>query len=196
MPPRSASRRLIIRDAISASGSTSPDAVHDLRQILGRVLAVAVQQDDEVEALLDRVQVAELLVAAVAAVEWSAEDRDVGEAESAAGCRAFSNVRSLDESSMTRISANRSRSCCGIRSRTLGDEPLGLEGDDEDRDTLLLQHFFGGCDRFLVDVEPRARGLQRRSLFDSMSNHIANSVNCEPEISNSAIRTTVPTLTS
>ena len=37
---------------------------------------------------------------------------------------------------------------------------------------------------------------QRKSLLDSMSNHIANSVNCEPEISNRAISTTVPTLTS
>ena len=35
---------------------------------------------------------------------------------------------------------------------------------------------------------------QRRSLFDSMSNHIANSMNCEPEISSSATSTTVPTL--
>src|SRR5581483_4417879 len=34
-----------------------------------------------------------------------------------------------------------------------------------------------------------------RSLFDSMSNHIANSVNCDPEISSRATRTTVPTLT-
>src|SRR5206468_5183503 len=43
-----------------------------------------------------------------------------------------------------------------------------------------------------------AHGLpaHRRSLFDSMSNHIAKSVNCEPEIRSSATRTTVPTLTS
>ena len=45
-------------------------------------------------------------------------------------------------------------------------------------------------------LEPVAREPpHRRSLFVSMSNHMAKSVNCEPEISNSAIRTTVPTLT-
>src|SRR5207302_4879125 len=37
---------------------------------------------------------------------------------------------------------------------------------------------------------------QRRSLFDSMSNHIAKSVNWEPKISRSATRTTVPTETA
>src|SRR4051794_33314555 len=36
----------------------------------------------------------------------------------------------------------------------------------------------------------------RRSLFVSMSNHMANSVNCEPEMSKRAISTTVPTLTA
>ena len=36
---------------------------------------------------------------------------------------------------------------------------------------------------------------QRRSLFDSMSNHIANSVSCDPEMIRSATSTTVPTLT-
>ena len=43
--------------------------------------------------------------------------------------------------------------------------------------------------------EPPRRGdaeqPQRRSLFDSMSNHIANSVNCEPEIRSSATSTIV-----
>jgi hypothetical protein len=37
---------------------------------------------------------------------------------------------------------------------------------------------------------------QRRSLFDSMSNHIANRVNCDPKISSSATSTTVATDTA
>ena len=37
---------------------------------------------------------------------------------------------------------------------------------------------------------------QRRSLFDSMSNHMAKSVNCDPKINNSATSTTVPTDTA
>jgi hypothetical protein len=37
---------------------------------------------------------------------------------------------------------------------------------------------------------------QRRSLFDSMSNHMANNVNCDPKISSRATRTTVPTETA
>src|SRR5947208_5497571 len=41
----------------------------------------------------------------------------------------------------------------------------------------------------------RSLAAYRRSLFDSMSNHIANSVNCDPKISSSATSTTVPTET-
>ncbi len=37
---------------------------------------------------------------------------------------------------------------------------------------------------------------QRRSLFDSMSNHMANSVNCDPKMRRRATSTTVPTETA
>ena len=52
----------------------------DLVEDLGRVLAVAVQQDDDVEIVLDRPLVAGLLVAAVAEVAGLADDgqRQVG----------------------------------------------------------------------------------------------------------------------
>ena len=47
------------------------------------------------------------------------------------------------------------------------------------------------------DADRVARAPQRRSLFDSMSNHIANSVNCEPGDQQAArSSTTVPTLTA
>ena len=49
---------------------------HDVRQQLRRVLAVAVQHDDEVEALLDRPAIPELLVAAVAQVAGLTDHRD------------------------------------------------------------------------------------------------------------------------
>jgi hypothetical protein len=45
-------------------------------------------------------------------------------------------------------------------------------------------------------VRSTFREGQRRSLFDSMSNHIAKSVNCEPAINSSATSTTVPTETA
>src|SRR6185295_591557 len=38
--------------------------------------------------------------------------------------------------------------------------------------------------------------IQRKSLFDSMSNHIANSVKCDPKIKSSATSTTVPAETA
>ncbi len=47
-----------------------------------------------------------------------------------------------------------------------------------------------------VAGNPLRKRPQRRSLFDSMSNHIAKSVNWEPKISKSATSTTVPTDTA
>jgi hypothetical protein len=54
--------------------------------------------------------------------------------------------------------------------------------------------------RLRTDGSPGREALperpQRKSLFDSMSNHMANRVNCEPNVSSSATSTTVATETS
>ena len=47
------------------------------RQLFRRILAVAVHQRDEIEAVVDRVAVAELLVAAVALVDRRAQNGDL-----------------------------------------------------------------------------------------------------------------------
>jgi len=68
--------------------------------------------------------------------------------------------------------------------------PKGTAAADEHSDVVEVAHE--------SIVLPQMNGLaapQRRSLFASMSNHIANNMNCEPEISSSAMSTTVPTLT-
>jgi hypothetical protein len=44
--------------------------------------------------------------------------------------------------------------------------------------------------------QPLRKPPYRRSLFDSMSNHIANSVNCEPKIRSSATSTPVAAVMS
>ena len=72
--PRSASRLFIMREPNTASASPSRMRLDEPRHLLGRVLPVAVQQHDDVVAAIDRVAVAELLVAAVAVVARVADD--------------------------------------------------------------------------------------------------------------------------
>ena len=54
------------------AGLALTECIHDLGQILGRVLPVAVQEDDIVVALLDGVEIPKLLVAAVSTIEGRA----------------------------------------------------------------------------------------------------------------------------
>ena len=62
-------------------GLVLPERVHDLGQVLRGVLTVAVEEDDVVEVLLDRVEVAELLVPAVAPVVRRPEHAHVVKAQ-------------------------------------------------------------------------------------------------------------------
>ncbi len=55
--------------------------------------------------------------------------------------------------------------------------------------TLRVAHGLHGATR--KAAIPLPERPQRRSLFDSMSNHIANSVNCDPEMRSRATRTIV-----
>src|SRR5207247_11128383 len=54
----------------------------------------------------------------------------------------------------------------------------------------------GGSEDDDLQLSVRLRPRPPRSLFDSMSNHIAKSVNCEPKIRSSATSTTVPAETA
>ena len=68
MPPRRAAPGSSIREPNTASALVPLERRDDLRQVLGGVLPVAVEQDDDVEPVLDRPAVPGLLVAAVAEV--------------------------------------------------------------------------------------------------------------------------------
>ena len=74
MPPARAAPRTIIRDPKTASAAPSDERGDQVLDDLRRVLAVAVEQDDDVEAVVDRPAVAALLVAAVAEVAVVADD--------------------------------------------------------------------------------------------------------------------------
>ena len=76
MPPRRASPRFMIREPNTASARALHERLDDGREHLGRVLAVAVEQHDDVAAVLDGPPVAPLLVAAVAEVLRVADDRE------------------------------------------------------------------------------------------------------------------------
>ena len=65
----------IIREPITASHSPRSNGATISGQTLGRVLAVAVEQDDDVEVVLDRQSISGLLVAAVAEVVRVTDDR-------------------------------------------------------------------------------------------------------------------------
>ena len=91
-------------------------------QAFRRVLAVAVEQRDEIEAVLDRVVVADLLVAAVALVDRIEEDRERERRELPSEATSWprSNVRSVEASSMTSTSTSYSSAIdAGTRSRTV-----------------------------------------------------------------------------
>ena len=75
IPPRSAPNARHHPAAEDRVGLAVAQRGQQLRHLLRRVLAVAVQQDDEVEPALDRERVADLLVAAVALVELVAQHR-------------------------------------------------------------------------------------------------------------------------
>ncbi len=65
-----------MREPNTASASPAQERGHHVRQALGGVLAVAVQHDDDVEAVLHRHPVAGLLVAAVPEVAGLADQRE------------------------------------------------------------------------------------------------------------------------
>ena len=122
---------------------------HDLRQILGRVLPVPVKEDDVVVALLDRVQIAELLVAAVAPVERRAQHGHVVEAQPLSG-----RARGLEGEIARRVVDHEDlgEEVAKLQRDPLEDaldEVLRLEGDDEDRDP---------CARRLTDSARDRRG--------------------------------------
>ena len=77
MPPRRAPPFSIIREPNTAPASPRDKRGEQVRQFLRRILAVAMDQGDEVEAVVDSVPVAELLVAAVALVDRGAQDGDL-----------------------------------------------------------------------------------------------------------------------
>jgi hypothetical protein len=104
MPPRSAPNAVIIRLPNTASARPSRTGREQRGISSGRVLAVAVQQDDDVEAAFDRERVADLLVAAVALVELVAQHRHPDLGMRLLVLAPEANVRSSEASSTTRIS--------------------------------------------------------------------------------------------
>ena len=137
------------------------ERAHDLGQVLRRVLAVAVEQHDVVEALPDRVEVAELLVAAVPAVERRAEYRTLEPRRPPAACAARTSVARgvVDHVDLGEEIAQLG----GDPVENALDESLRLEGDDEDRHLRARQDLPGGGDCVLVDDEAWTRGRDSRA---------------------------------
>jgi hypothetical protein len=105
----------------------------------------------------DRVQVPELLVAAVPAVERGPENEQVVQAETFArrGCDVERSIRRriVDDDDLREELSQVARNA---REHVL-DEPLRLVGNDEDPDLRALQHFPGRFDCALVDADMCAR---------------------------------------
>ena len=95
-----------MREPITASAAPSRMRRQQRGYGLGRILPVAVEQHDDVEAVADRVLVPELLVPAVALVLGVVEHCDRDDGWPRAERSPTSNVRSRDESSMTRTSVS------------------------------------------------------------------------------------------
>ena len=66
-----------MRDPKTASASSRDSGVEQLRQFLWRVLAIAVYERDDIETVVDRVAVAEFLVAAVTLIFRCAQDSNL-----------------------------------------------------------------------------------------------------------------------
>jgi hypothetical protein len=107
------------------------------RQLLGGVLAVSVQECDDVEPVIDRVAVAQLLVPAVALVLRSAEHRD---AEIAG--RPFVRQPGRERIVLREVVDDQDFDVPGAQARRnavqhAGQRRLGVVRDDEDEDALL-----------------------------------------------------------
>ena len=109
-----------------------------VRQDLGSVLSVAVQQDDDVEALVDEVAVAGLLIAAVAEVPVVLEDVQLGQSRMVFRPTASSKVASWLASSKTATSSTLFHTLGVMRFKNLGQRGDRVVGDDQNADALAV----------------------------------------------------------
>ena len=141
MPPRSAPPFSSMREPNTASASPLAQRAHQIRQAFRRVLPVAVQQRDEVEAVLDREVVADLLVAAVALVD-RVEQHVQRERQRAVALHLAASARRCDPATSRRAPAPRRRTPRRARRHAgedLADGLLRVVGDDQDEEPGLTQ---------------------------------------------------------
>src|SRR6266571_4062069 len=129
----------------------------DLRQVLGGVLAVAVQQDHVIEIELHCMEVTEFLVSTVTAVEGRSEHAKVTKTQPLTGidCRVERSVarRVVDDGD---LGETRREPMRDAREDAV-DEMLGVEGNDEDSDLRPLEKVDRRLQCTLVDVEVSLR---------------------------------------
>src|SRR5205085_89617 len=125
----------------------------DLWQVLRGVLAVAVQQDHIIEIELHHMEITELLVSTVTAVEGRSEHVKVTKTQplTCADCRVERPVpgRVVDDGD---LGEKRGEPRRDAREDAV-DEMLGVEGNDEDPDLRPLQKVDRRLRCTLVDVE-------------------------------------------
>ena len=141
MPPRRAPPFSSIRDPNTASASPLAQRADEIGQALGRVLPVAVDQRDEIEAALDGEVVADLLVAAVALVDRVEEDVQRKRQRPFA----LHHARLLEGAILRRVVEHQHFDVVLLAERVrhagedLADGLLRVVGDDEDEEPGLTQ---------------------------------------------------------